>query len=304
GENFGVLFAGLDRKMRKNGVGLFGSSQSITQTTFGVGNDAGVLRSGMCAANCFGLAYRANPALAPGYDNQPVQSLPLNRGYGYALMGERPQIRFQSFYTPDFQPWLRSYPRPTLDVRAQKRIGRNYAERFVKVQQSSEAKQSWLDALDASDDGATLPRLGTDRAQAGSTASASSGEEEPTDAGDVAVPTLLSPAQLRGQAAETHDEPATAAHTTTTNSADPTPAEQRVLNLLVEEPTHTRPARHTRWTCPCSPRGNTSAGSRRKDPPAGTSTGRTPPPSPPPESPGVLAAHPPVRGCVAGAVRL
>src|SRR5699024_11083011 len=27
GENFGVLFAGLDRKMRKNGVGLFGSSQ-------------------------------------------------------------------------------------------------------------------------------------------------------------------------------------------------------------------------------------------------------------------------------------
>lgn len=252
GENFGVLFARLDRKMRKNGVGLLGSSQSITQNTFGVGNDAGVLRSGMCATNCFGLAYRANPALAPGYDDQPVQSLPLNRGYGYALMGERPQIRFQSFYTPDFQPWLRSYPRPVLDRRAQKRIGKNYDNRFKKVEQSKAAKQSWLDALDASDDGATLPRLGTDGVPTGGE-SPSSREAEPAGESGSGVPEpgLLSPAQLRQQTTQPDpDETGEAGASSASpredtapavagDAAEPTAAEQRALDLLTEESQHT-----------------------------------------------------------------
>lgn len=245
-ENFGVEFAHLDRKMRKNGIGLLGGSQSITQNTFGVGNDAGLLRSGMCAVNCFGLAYRANPGLAPGYDGQPVQALPLNRGYGYNLMGARPQLRFQARYTPDFQPWLQSYPRPVLDTRAQKRIGKVYQCRFDKAAQSQEAKQAWLDQLDSSEDASQLPRLGTH----GSASDATSSSARPSRAQPTgsALPDLTSPSQLRQQAPQPDEDELTKAVTSAVQacppdngdpSARPTEAEQRVLELLTEQPAHT-----------------------------------------------------------------
>lgn len=242
-ENFGVEFAHLDRKMRKNGIGLLGGSQSVTQNTFGSGNDAGLLRSGMCAVNTFVLAYRANPGLAPSYEDQPVKSLPLNRGYGYNLMGERPQVRFQARYTPDFQPWLRSYTRPTLDQRAQKRIGTTYTRRFEQAEQNAAAKQSLLDAIDAADgDASQLTRLNTQGSSSGSGTQSRSSAGTSRSAGS-SLPDLTSPTQLRQQATQPDSDETSeveeASLVSTGGAVEPTAAEQKVLDLLAEEPQHT-----------------------------------------------------------------
>jgi biotin operon repressor len=161
GNSFGEDFADLDRRIRKNGIAILGGSQAITQDTFGKGNKAAVLRDGMCSVNVFVMAYSGkNVSLVPGYDGQPVDDLPLNRGYGYNPKGRRPQARFQARYTPDFGSFLAQRPKATLDERLQKRIGAIYTRRFEKAAVDRAAKQALLDAIDAAEgDASYLPRF-------------------------------------------------------------------------------------------------------------------------------------------------
>lgn len=228
GNSFGEDFAELDRVMRKNGIGLFGASQAITQDTFGRGNKSAVLRDGMCAVNVFLMAYGGkNLKLAPGYDDQPCGMLPLNRGFGYNPKGERPHTRWQARYTHDFQPWLAAYPRATLDARVQKRIGTTYTRRFEKAEKNEVAKQSWLADLDAAEDASELPSLGQQ------TRSSTTTSKSPQGGGGT-VTALLSPSQRRQQAA--------APEQSSVPDRSPSPlttAEQRALDLLEQEPGHT-----------------------------------------------------------------
>jgi biotin operon repressor len=219
--SFGQDFAELDRIMRKNGIGILGASQAITQDTFGRGNAAAVLRDGMCAVNVFLMAYGGkNLRLAPGYDDQPCGSLPTNQGYGYNPKGARPHTRWQSRYTPDFQPWLARYPRATLDVRVQKRIGTTYTRRFEQHAENTAAKQEWLAQLDAYDgDASTLPAFGQQSTK-DDDKGAKSGES---------VVSLLSPHQRRLQTAGTAAGNEVGAGQDT---ADLTDAQQRALDTL------------------------------------------------------------------------
>jgi hypothetical protein len=203
--------------MRKNGIALFGASQSITQDTFGRGNKAAVLRDGMCAVNVFIMSYGGkNLGLVPGYDGQPAGSLPMYRGYGYNPKGERPHVRWQARYTPDFQPWLAKYRKATLDERAQKRIGKTYLERFEKYQADQAVAQALLDALDACDgDASNLPGFGQQQE-----------ENKAATAKSATVVALISPYQRRLQAAGLPIEPA--------GSIELTETEARVLDILRE----------------------------------------------------------------------
>ncbi len=224
GNSFGEDFAELDRIMRKNGGGLFGASQAITQDTFGRGNKAAVLRDGMCAVNVFLMAYGGkNLKLAPGFDDQPCGSLPGGFGLGYNSKGARPQTRFQVNYTDDFQPWLAAYSKSTLDKRVQKRIGGTYLRRFEKHAQNQEAKQEWLDELDSAEDGSTLPGFGekTDRTATNTATTQKSNT----------VVALQSPQQRRMQAVMPagEDEPTEAP---SDDDGDLTDAEQRVVDAL------------------------------------------------------------------------
>ncbi len=230
GNSFGQDFADLDRIMRKNGLGMGGASQAITQDTFGRGNKAAVLRDGMCAVNVFLMAYGGkNLNLAPGYDDQPCKSLPPNRGYGYNPKGARPHTRWQARYTPDFQPWLAQYPKATLDARIQKRIGPAYTDRHVKFEVNQKAKQAWLDALDACDDASELPAFGE-------------GPAAPSQRTVDALEDLLSPAQKRARARAAAAKAAESA--ADSEEAEPdsaagetlTAAEQRVMTAVREQP--------------------------------------------------------------------
>lgn len=230
GNSFGQDFAELDRIMRKNGVGLFGASQSITQDTFGRGNSAAVLRDGMCAVNVFLMSYGGkNLRLAPGYEDQPCGSLPVNQGLGYSPKGERPHTRWQARYTTDFQPWLAKYARATLDQRVQKRIGQTYLRRFEQHAENQAAKHEWLAALDAAEDASTLPALGDDT---------NKGKTPSVEAQDAAA-ALLSPRQRRLQAAgQEQDTPEQeqGGDSATTAVGELTAAEQRVLDIVADEP--------------------------------------------------------------------
>lgn len=233
-ESFGEQFAELDRIMRKNGAGLLGASQAITQDTFGRGNKAAVLRDGMCAVNVFTMAYGGkNLKLVPGFEDQPCGSLPLNQGLGYNIKGERPHTRWQARYTPDFQPWLAAYPHATLDQRVQKRIGPTYLNRFEQAADNKAARMSWLDELDASEDGSKLPRLGSKKASA---SSANPKKDPGKDA--AAVSSLVSPSQRRQQAVPDTTEQSTAT-TATVDAATLTSAEQGALDVIAAEPGHT-----------------------------------------------------------------
>ncbi|GAA0645680.1 hypothetical protein GCM10010174_80870 [Kutzneria viridogrisea] len=232
GSSFGADFADLDREMRKNGIGLFGASQSITQDTFGTGNKAAVLRDGMCAVNVYLMSYGGkNLGLAPGYDGQPAAALPTNLGYGFNPKGERPHARWQARYTSDFQPWLAAKPKSVLDERAQKRIGDTYLKRFEKFDADLSAAQAWLDALDAHEgDASALPSFGQ---QSENTPASTPGRGG-------SVTTLLSPAQRRAQAAGVQT---TAAPAPPPEPAEPsevqqalTETEQRVLDILRTSP--------------------------------------------------------------------
>lgn len=218
GQSFGAEAAQLDRIMRKNGIGLLGASQAITQDTFGRGNLASVLRDGMCASNVLLLAYGGkNLRLAPGYDDQPCADLPLSRGYGFNPKGNRPQTRFQARYTPDFQPWLADYPQATLDTRVQKRIGNTYLRRFEQYAEDTAAKRALLAEIDAAEgDASTLPAFGAETSQ------------QPQEEGQPAtVTSLLSPQQRRMQTTTTATPPAAGALTG---------AEQTTLTMLAQEP--------------------------------------------------------------------
>ncbi len=227
GNSFGEDFAELDRIMRKNGAGIFGASQGITQDTFGRGNKSAVLRDGMCAVNVFLMAYGGkNLKLAPGFDDQPCGSLPTNQGLGYNPKGTRPQIRWQARYTPDFQPWLAAYSKATLDERVQKRIGSAYLRRFEQHAENQEAKQAWLAELDAYDgDASTLAAFGDQRTEdTNSTAT--------TQKSDTVV-SLLSPQQRRMQAAvESDSGQHESAASSSGDEADLTEAEQRVMSIM------------------------------------------------------------------------
>lgn len=229
-DSFGEQFADLDRIMRKNGVGLLGASQGITQDTFGRGNKAAVLRDGMCAANVFPMSYGGrNLKLVPGFDDQPCGSLPMNQGLGFNTKGQRPHTRWQARYTPDFQPWLAAYPSATLDERVQKRIGPTYLHRFEQAEDNKAARQEWLDQLDAAEDGSNLPGLGSKKRPKPNK------KEFGKTGGSGKVASLLSPSQRRQQ-----DVSDTSAQSTAT--VDPTSltsAEQRALELITAEPGHT-----------------------------------------------------------------
>ncbi|MBO0874513.1 MAG: hypothetical protein J2P19_14070 [Pseudonocardia sp.] len=225
GNSFGEDFADLDREMRKNGIGMVGASQSITQDTFGRGNKAAVLRDGMCAVNVFVMSYGGkNLGLVPGYDGQPAASLPSHRGYGYNPKGERPHVRWQARYTPDFQPWLARYPKATLDARAQKRIGKTYLNRFDKYEADQAAAQAFLDDIDACEgDASGLPGFGqrTD-------------DHQHTASGGVVL-ALLSPYQRRLRAAGMSTGPTeldTELDTEVAVEGELTGTEQRVLDIL------------------------------------------------------------------------
>lgn len=225
GNSFGEDFADLDREMRKNGLGLFGASQSITQDTFGRGNKASVLRDGMCAVNVFVMAYGGrNLGLVPGYDGQPAGALPTHRGYGYNPKGERPHTRWQARYTPDFQPWLAKYPKATLDARAQKVIGEDYIKRFERYEADQAAAQAWLDALDAHvGDASTLPAFGK-----------SAEKSKKTTGGTVVA--LLSPAQRRQRDAGQAVQATLASADQAADGEALTDAEQRALDVVREAP--------------------------------------------------------------------
>lgn len=168
GNSFGHDFAQLDREMRKNGMGILCVSQAITQDTFGRGNAAAVLRDGVCATNVYALAYGGkNLGLLPGYDGQPASTLPPNNGYGYNTRGERPHVRYQATYTPDYLPWLRGLPKATLDVRASKRIGNDYLRRFAQYAADIASAQALLDQIDACDgDASNVASPGQQKQQA------------------------------------------------------------------------------------------------------------------------------------------
>lgn len=208
GNSFGADFADEDREMRKNGLALFGASQSITQDTFGTGNKAAVLRDGMCAVNVYVMSYGGkNLGLVPGYDQQPAASLPTNRGYGYSPKGERAHTRWQARYTENFQPWLSANPKATLDERAQKVIGDTYLKRFEKYEADSATAQALLDDIDARDGDAS--DLLDQQVKA-------SKDTKPATGGG-AVVALMSPAQRRMHAAGVQ-----APATTSTAPAPPT----------------------------------------------------------------------------------
>ncbi|MET9260375.1 hypothetical protein [Amycolatopsis sp. NPDC004079] len=206
GNTFGEDFADLDRMMRKNGIAILGGSQSITADTFGRGNKATVLRDGMCSVNVYILAYTAkNVGLVPGYAGQPVDTLPLNRGYGYNPKGARPHTRFQARYTSDFGSFMAQRPKHPLDERLQKRLGPTYTKRFEKAEDDRAVKKALLDAIDAADgDASFLPRF--DRAAqpagaptAGTGAGGSGGSPHGGHAPD---PSRMSPAMRRKMAKE------------------------------------------------------------------------------------------------------
>ncbi|GAB2763246.1 hypothetical protein GCM10027174_44920 [Salinifilum aidingensis] len=258
GNTFGDDLAEVDRRMRKNGMGLLGGSQSITMNTFGKTNLATVLRDGMCGTNAYILRYgEGNASIVSGYEGQPSGSLP-GKGFGYALQGSRPHIRFQARCPADadFQPYLAAYPKATLDQRVQKRIGKAYIDRFAKAESKVEANQSFLDQLDASDDGSTVPSVASNpTASTGNTGakpSTSAARSAPSSAGSQPASVeeaslddpLLSPAQRRAMPGQQPAAVATSsgediAPAVTGAAAEPTAAEQRVLDLLAEEPQHT-----------------------------------------------------------------
>ncbi len=243
GNAFGDDIADIDRRMRKNGMGVLGGSQSITMNTFGKTNLATVLRDGMCGTNAFILRYgEGNASLVSGYEGQPSGSLP-GMGFGYALQGNRPHIRFQARCPADknFQPHLAAYPKATLDQRVQKRIGPAYTQRFAEADSKVEANQSFLDQLDASDDGSRVPSVAANPTTAKpapttSPASSPAGNQPAGEEGAALEDPLLSPAQRRSMPTQ---QPTAASSSPREDTAPPTEAEQKVLDLLAEQPQHT-----------------------------------------------------------------
>ncbi|MHA6801775.1 hypothetical protein [Bounagaea algeriensis] len=252
GNAFGDDIADIDRRMRKNGMGLLGGSQSITMNTFGKTNLATVLRDGMCGTNAFILRYgEGNASLVSGYEGQPSGSLP-GMGFGYALQGNRPHIRFQARCPADkdFRPHLAAYPKATLDQRVQKRIGTAYTQRFAQADSKVEANRSLLEQIDRADDASANPTAATGSTGQGATPSAPTSRTASSSAGHHSAgieetpldDPLLSPAQRRAMP-EQQPTPSPREDTAPASAggatAEPTAAEQRVLDLLREKPQRT-----------------------------------------------------------------
>lgn len=146
-EEYGGRFGEIDRIARKVGIAFLGASQAPTQDVFG---GSITLRNGMAGSNGFVLKYNgSNPALAFGGLDQVVaqgcQKLPANRGLGYALHSGRPHAVFQSWYTPDLEPFFQEVDDVALDQLAAIGAGEAYARRHEVAQQNLEAVRKRLE---------------------------------------------------------------------------------------------------------------------------------------------------------------
>ncbi|WP_344429043.1 hypothetical protein [Amycolatopsis minnesotensis] len=155
GTTYGVLFGGMARKLRKDGMGFVAISQDLDLTsTFG-GSD--ILRSCLMAAgNFFAMRFLSRTRAGMLPPNCPNLLEVPKHGYGYSPLAARPNAMWRAANIENSprtkDEWMTAFPPSTLDKVTRARAGAAYRKRDESMAEDLDAARAELEFLENATD--------------------------------------------------------------------------------------------------------------------------------------------------------